>query len=228
MTDMTTYAWGRRLLDLNTGSADRPGEFALFGRQWELLNGVFAPVYCFSTQLFTSWMPFPAGGSLLEVGSGAGVLAVEAALAGCAEVTAVDISEIAVENTRRNVARHKVGDRVRVLRSDLFAALPADARFDVVFWNSNFIEPPEDFRDGNAGDIADAIFDPGYETHWTFLAEGRSRLNRSGRLLLGFSTLGHHERLDAMTAELGLRTEVLREKAVLPGLTYQILEIEEA
>lgn len=225
MTELTTYGWGRRLLDLNTGRDDRPGEFALFGRDWELLDGVFAPVYCFSTQLFTSWVPFPVGGSLLEVGSGAGVLAVEAALAGCAEVTAVDISEAAVENTRRNVARHGVGDRVRVLRSDLFAALPADDRFDVVFWNSNFIEPPED---APPGELADAIFDPGYATHRTFLAEAPARCNPGGRLLLGFSSLGNRERLDALLAEFGLRAEVLRAKAVLPGLTYQILDIEEA
>jgi release factor glutamine methyltransferase len=226
MTELTTYDWGRRLLDLNAGRAERPGEFSLFGRSWELLDGVFAPVYCYSTQLFTSWVPFPVGGSLLEVGSGAGVLAVEAALAGCAEVTAVDISEVAVVNTRRNVARHGVGDRVRVLRSDLFAALPADARFDVVFWNSNFIEPAEDLSE--SGDLAGAIFDPGYVTHRTFLAEGPARLNPGGRLLLGFSSLGNRERLDALLAEQGLRAEVLRAKAVLPELTYQILAIEEA
>ncbi|MFI1104540.1 hypothetical protein [Streptomyces melanogenes] len=44
-------------------------------------------------------------------------------------MTEVDISAAAVENTRRNALRHRVADRVRTLRSDLFAALDPQDRY---------------------------------------------------------------------------------------------------
>lgn len=229
MSEMSTVDWGRRLLTMNAERADRPREFALFGRQWDLLPGVFAPVYCFSTQLFASWVPYPVGGTLLEVGSGAGVMAVRAALAGCAAVTAVDISAAAVENTERNVRRHGVDDRVTVLRSDLFDALDDGQRFDVVFWNSNFIEPTDEVGAGEIGtDIADAIFDPDYQTHQRFLAQAPDRLAPGGRLLLGFSSLGNRERLDAMAADVGLAVDTLLSKALFGDVRYEILELTEA
>ena len=108
-----------------SGRPDRQTEFALVGRRWTLLPGVFAPTYTPVTELFTAWIPYPVGGTLLEMGSGTGVTAVSAALAGCRRVTALDISAAAVENTRRNVERHGVADRVDVRQSDLFDALSA-------------------------------------------------------------------------------------------------------
>ncbi|MDT3442555.1 MULTISPECIES: hypothetical protein [unclassified Pseudofrankia] len=46
---------------------DRPRLFELFGRTWDLLAEVYAPVYASSTRLFTQWISYPVGGSLLEV-----------------------------------------------------------------------------------------------------------------------------------------------------------------
>ena len=76
--------------------------------------------------------------------------AVTAALAGCATVTALDITTAAVENTRANAELHGVADRVRVAHSDLFEALEPGERFDLIFWNSNYIEvePERGQRDG--------------------------------------------------------------------------------
>jgi release factor glutamine methyltransferase len=120
------------------------------------------------------------------MGSGTGVTAVSAALAGCLRVTALDISSAAVQNTRRNVVRHGVVDRMDVRHSDLFDALSADERFDLIYWNSNFVEAPSDFV--NASDLHHAFFDPGYETHRRYLLQAPYHLSERGRLLLGFMT----------------------------------------
>jgi release factor glutamine methyltransferase len=226
MNCKNAFRRGQYLVQMNRAHPDRPRRFELLGRDWDLLDGVFAPVYCRSTEFFATWIPYPIGGTFLEIGSGSGVIAVTAALQGCAHVTALDISANAVENTRRNVARHNVSDRFRVLCSDLFASLDRHERFDCIFWNSNFIEPPEGFLPRT--DMEAAIFDPRYATHRHFLEEAPEHLSGSGHLLPGFSSLGDQGALARMAAAEGMRVEVVRESepGLLAGGMYQLLELK--
>lgn len=201
------YAVGVRLADRHGALEGRPGGFDLLDMRWDLLPGVFSPLHTASTELFTRWVPYPVGGRFLEVGSGTGVTAVTAVLCGCAQVTAVDITEAAVRNTRMNAARHGVTERVRTLRSDLFDALEPGDRFDLIFWNSNVVEAPGDFE--CTREIELAIFDSGYVTHERFLRQGFERLADGGRLLLGFNSLGNLHALHSIAEGLGLRIQPL-------------------
>lgn len=200
-----SFELGSRLLCKQTAKEGRPSTFSLLGREWDLSEGVFAPLYEPSTELFTTWLPYPRHGTFLEIGCGAGVTTVTAALSGCSRVTAVDINAAAVDNTLRNARRHGVEDRVRVLRSDLFSALGEGERFDVVCWNSNFVEPPDDFVPET--DLDRAIFDPSYDTHREFLRQVGTYKAPGGRILLGFSSLGNQSRLQSLChqADLGIR-----------------------
>ncbi|HET9896228.1 MAG TPA: methyltransferase [Streptosporangiaceae bacterium] len=204
--------------------AEAPERFSLLGDEWELLDGVFAPTFTPVTELFTSWLPYPAGGSFLEVGSGAGVTAVTAARSGCASVTALDIGSAAVENTRRNAIRHGVADRVRVLRSDMFEALGPDERFDLIYWNSNFVEMNAEFV--NSTDLHHAFFDPGYQAHGRYLREAPAHLTEHGRLLLGFADLGNMPKLTALCAEAGLMIEVFRAERRQLEISVEFLLLE--
>lgn len=56
----------------------------------------------------------PAGLSVLDVGTGSGILAVAAARLGAASVTAIDVDPEAVVVARRNAERNGVSDRVEV------------------------------------------------------------------------------------------------------------------
>lgn len=199
-------------------------EFELLGRGWTLLPGVFSPAHTPVTELFTSWLPLGDAATYLDVGSGAGVTAVCAALAGC-RVTALDITPEAVENTRRNVARHGVGDRVDVRESDLFDALGPDERYDLIFWNSSFAFAPEDFELDE--DFQHAFIDPGYVTHRRFLRQAGGHLAAGGRLLLGFSNLGAWDELHACCRDEGLTAEVVRfERRELEiAIEFQMLEL---
>lgn len=220
------YAMGVRLADRHGAVEGRPGGFDLLDMRWDLLPGVFSPLHTASTELFTVWVPYPAGGRFLEVGSGAGVTAVTAALRGCAQVTAVDITEAAVRNTRMNAVRHGVTERVRTLRSDLFDALEPDDRFDLIFWNSNVVEAPRDF--GCTREIELAIFDGGHVTHERFLRQGFARLADGGRLLLGFNSLGNPDALHHIAESLGLRVQPLvsaKRQAGSFEVEFQLLEL---
>jgi methylase of polypeptide subunit release factors len=203
----------------------RPDQFELLGRTWTLLPGVFAPVHTASTELFSSWLPYPVGGAFLEIGSGAGVTAVTAALAGCAHVTALDITAAAVANTEANARRHGVADRVRVLRSDLFDALDPAERYNVIYWNSNVIDAPEEFE--YLDELQWAFFDRGYATHSRFLSQGPKLLAPGGRMFLGFNTLGNKERLHVMADSLGLELATVRRgPAALAGIGVELSLLE--
>lgn len=81
---------------------------------------------------------------ILDVGTGSGVLAVCAAKhLPNAQVTAVDWSPASLEVARRNVAHHGVSERVRLLQSDLLAALPEDANWDFIISNPPYVSEAE-------------------------------------------------------------------------------------
>jgi len=214
----------RYMLQRNAEDTSRPIDFTLLGRDWTLLDGVFSPIDTPVTELFTTWLPFPTT-SFLEMGCGAGVTAITAALDGCLAVTAADISPAAVANTRLNVERHGVSDQVRVVCSDMFDALAADDRYDMIFWNSNFVEAPADFV--NESPLHHAFFDPAYQAHRAFLRQAPDHLTPGGRLLLGFSDLGNVERLKALCGESGLEMTCLRtqQRNLEIPVEFQLLEL---
>lgn len=228
--DRTGFNRGSDLLRRHQQDEARAAEFTLLDRTWDLLEGVFSPTYTPVTELFSSWLPYPPGGTFLEMGSGAGVTAVVAAQSGCRSVTALDISAAAVENTRRNIERHKVGDTVRALHSDLFSALGPDERFDLIYWNSNFAEAPDDFV--NETDLHHSFFDPSYDAHRRFAQEAPGHLTESGRLLLGFSSIGNSELLADICAQACLAVDVLRAERRSPDpettMEFQLLELRPA
>lgn len=225
--DCTGFRRGSALMRKHLEDNQRPAEFTLLGRTWELLDGVFSPTYTPVTELFSSWLPYPRGGTFLEMGSGAGVTAVVAAQSGCRAVTALDISVAAVENTRRNVRRHGVAETVRVARSDLFSALDPDERFDMIFWNSNFAETPKGFV--NETELHHAFFDPRYDAHRRFLIEAPTRLTENGRLMLGFCSIGNIGLLTELCGRARLRALPLRSerRQIDPNtmLEFQLLEL---
>lgn len=77
------------------------------------------------------------GARVLDLCTGTGALAVAAALAGAAEVTAVDLSYRSSANAWLNARRH--GVRATVLRGDLFGALATSEQFDLILANPPYV-----------------------------------------------------------------------------------------
>lgn len=192
---------------LDAVRSDGVSEYECMGRSFMVNEGVFPPTHFQSTGIFTRHLPYVRGASFLEIGCGAGVTAVTAALEGCNPVVASDISEAAVLNTRANAIKHKVADLVSSRHGDLFGVLQPDERFDIIFWNSNFVFVPDDYAFEK--DIMRAFCDPGYETHRRFLREAHRHLASEGMLLMGFSSQGDEGTLVELLADHGYAHEVV-------------------
>jgi release factor glutamine methyltransferase len=83
--------------------------------------------------------PIPQGGSVLDLCTGSGLLAVLAARERASEVVAVDLSRRAVLTTQLNARLNGVA--LRVIRGDLFAPLEA-RRFDLIVSNPPYLPAP--------------------------------------------------------------------------------------
>ncbi|EGQ27699.1 50S ribosomal protein L11 methyltransferase [Mammaliicoccus sciuri] len=61
--------------------------------------------------------------SIVDVGTGSGVLAIGAALLGAKHITALDLDEVAVRAAQENVSYNHVDDRITVLEANLLDAI---------------------------------------------------------------------------------------------------------
>jgi release factor glutamine methyltransferase len=164
------------------------------GHEWDLLPDVFAPIDSPSTGIamelldLTDSRTLPLDGAMLEMGCGAGVIAVTAALRSGRRVVASDINPAATRNAALNATRHGVGDLVTAVCGDLFDGLDPDERFDLIFWSSPYVLAPRDYEFQHIHERA--YVDPGYVTHQRFLAEAPRWLTPGGSVMLHFSTRG--------------------------------------
>ncbi|MGO1052236.1 HemK2/MTQ2 family protein methyltransferase [Crossiella sp. CA198] len=144
--------------------------------------GVYAPQR--DTTLLLDAMlaaPFPTGARVLDIGTGSGAIAAAAAIAGAAEVTALDVSRRAVLAARLRTLRH--WPRVRVRRGDLRTWLRG-RRFDLVLANPPYVPAAGDgppargpARAWDAGRDGRALLDP-------LCARAPELLTRKGTMLI--------------------------------------------
>ena len=150
---------------------------------------------------------------VLDLCTGSGCLAVLAALAfPAAKVDAVDLSPGALALARRNVATHRLGDRIALHRGDLFAPL-AGQRYDLIISNPPYVDargmdrlPPEYRHEPR---MALAAGRDGLDLVHRILAEGSGHLTRQGALLCELGR-GRHplERAYPRTPFVWLDTEL--------------------
>jgi len=92
---------------------------------------------------FEPWADARHISRVLDVGTGSGCIAIACAhYLPEAQVTAVDVSEEALQVAHINVERYDLAQRVRLLRSDLFAALKGE-RFDIIISNPPYVSEAE-------------------------------------------------------------------------------------
>lgn len=124
---------------------------------------------------------------VLDLCTGSGCLAILAALVfPRARIDAVDLSAGALALARRNVADHRLDDRIAIHRGDLFAPL-GNSRYDLIISNPPYVDgrgmarlPPEYLHEPR---MALAAGDDGLKLVRRILAEAPRHFTRDGNLL---------------------------------------------
>jgi len=104
----------------------------------ELIRNGFAPWYAHNT--------YDSAGTeaILDLCAGSGCIGIA-----CAQyfpdafVDLVELSDDAIELARSNIARHGVDDRVRIVKSDLFAALQPQRQYSLIVSNPPYVDGPD-------------------------------------------------------------------------------------
>ena len=155
------------------------------------------------------WVAKLAGGHVLDMGTGSGILAMTALERG-AKVTAVDIDEDAVSNFALMAGRQGIANLV-VKQSDLFSAVRG--HFDLIVFNPPYL--PSDPR------VPDSALDGGpngWEVIGRFLKDAPKHLRKEGLILLLFSS---------PTNQLRVNELIRRKKLQFEQLAKMNLEFEE-
>jgi release factor glutamine methyltransferase len=174
-----------------------------------VLPGVYAPQD--DTQLLAEALREeapPPGARVLDVGTGSGALALEAAQRG-AEVTAVDVSRRAVWTARLNAWLTRLP--VHIHRGNLFGPV-RDRTYDVILANPPYVPAPDAgrgprgrHRAWDAGHDGRLLLDRICEDAPPLLAPG-------GVLLIVHSALSDPDRTVALLRAAGLKAAVIRRR----------------
>ncbi|MER7487569.1 HemK2/MTQ2 family protein methyltransferase [Streptomyces sp. NPDC126497] len=175
--------------------------------------GVYAPQE--DTELLAGVLsdePVPPGADVLDVGTGSGALAVEAARRGF-RVTAVDVSRRAVCAARLNALR--AGVSVRVRRGNLFAPVRGES-FDLILANPPYVPAPGGSLPRGAARAWDAGGD-GRLVLDRICREAPALLRPGGVLLLVQSALSDPELTVGGLRAAGTKAAVVRRRRIAFG-----------
>lgn len=168
------------------------------------------------------------GRSVLEIGTGTGLLSLVCLQSGAKSVLATDINPAAVANAKYNAAMLELEEnfelrQVAVSEPGAFTVIARQERFDLILSN-----PP--WEDGKVQQPADhALYDPDFELMDSLLEGLPDHLNSGGRCLLAYGHVPAITRLLLKAEEFNLKTKVLDDRKLddlpqdfLPGMLIEV------
>ena len=149
-----------------------------------------------------------ARGFVLEIGTGSGIIAIEAAKYAYF-VIATDINNEALKHARENAAKEKITN-ISFIHSDLFDYFSKvnhgkistvlkgiiASKFDLIIFNPPYL--PKDKREPKESALSTTGGKKGYEILQRFLENASEYLLPDGKMLVVFSSLTKKERVDEM------------------------------
>ena len=117
------------------------GEEVFYGRTFKVIEGVLIPRQDteISVEKILNIIENNQINNMLEIGCGTGIVSISVDLESSVDVTAVDISEKALENTRIN--KERLNSKIKIIKSDLFSNI--NEKFDLIYSNPPYIKSCE-------------------------------------------------------------------------------------
>jgi release factor glutamine methyltransferase len=186
-----------------------PYRIYMRGRYIPVLPGVFSPKYFTDAFWFPKEVPKLVGKrSLLEIGTGTGVIALFSALGGSVKVVATDINPAAVKNAKATFKTHRVHIDVRL--GDIFDPIKPNEKFDVIFWNHPFhystVKPKNILLRGG--------FDYRYQSLRKFFKGAKKHVAPGGEILLGTGAVARVDLIKKMSKENGYSCRLVKKEMV--------------
>src|SRR5438270_5890396 len=151
-----------------------------------------------------------SGKRVADVGTGSGILALAAARAGAAKVTAIDVNPNAALTAAENARANGFENRVTAMCSNLLSALSPCALFDVI------ITSPPSFP-GEPRDLADRAWHagPNYRDIALLFDQARERLAPGGRVYILLSSDSDLDLFSALITRARFQARLAAERSLL-------------
>jgi release factor glutamine methyltransferase len=162
--------------------------------------------------LFAENLEVEAGESVLDMGTGCGILGILAAKK-ARDVIAVDVNPYAVCSAKENAARNNVRGKMAFVQGDLFMWLSEKATFDVILFNAPYLPAETSETDSWIG-RAWTGGATGRQVINRFISEVPKHLKRRGRVLLMQSTLANVDKTVRSFVECHLKARVVADRAL--------------
>lgn len=172
------------------------------------------------------------GKSVLEIGTGTGLLSLCCLQAGAEHVVATDVNPSAVVNARHNAERFDFTERLAVRLvstndSGAFAVIGEDEQFDLIISN-----PP--WENGIPKKISEhALYDPGFQLLNSLLVSARLHLKPGGRIWLAYGSVDGIQQVQLLASRYRWELHWLDDRKLadlppvfLPGLLLELVPSE--
>ena len=147
-----------------------------------------SPIAELIEQGFSPWLDSSTVKRILDMGTGSACIAIACAVAfPDTSVDAVDSSHAALDVARKNVHRHDLSERIRLIQSDLFEALDGE-QYDLIVANLPYVgenelaELPQEYRHEPESGLKAG--DTGLEIVKRLLQQAKDHLNADGLLVV--------------------------------------------
>ncbi|MFC1710753.1 methyltransferase [Nanoarchaeota archaeon] len=172
---------------------------------------VYAPQFFSDSKWFSKELPKIIGKkSLLEIGTGTGIIGISCALKG-AKVVLTDINSEAAKNAVTNVKKQNLSISVRI--GNIYGPLKKNEKFDFIFWShpyNNSDKPIEDM-------LMRSGFDHNYKGLKSYIRKAKNYLTPQGKLLLGTGSTADLKTIKKVADEAGYFIRILKKSEMYLG-----------
>lgn len=188
-------------------------EARVAGLKLRVLPEVFNPSLHFTSSFFARYLKergvITSNTSVLDLGTGSGVLAIAAALSGAGSVVAVDINPAAVDCACLNVKRYGLDKVIQVREGDMFEPLVGE-RFDLVVCNPPYLR-------GEPQSVAGYAYWGGASLGWLERFGNRlhDHLHRDGVCILSIGDAADLQEILGILSKCGWQVEEVARRDML-------------